>query len=175
MASKDDVINIKRPRRRKSAPKPTRKSLARPKSERRRIERLLAGEISIADLDDIEIAHGQPYSLDGTFIGPEKRMIPASLASQLQAEMFKRVRSAFLRGLPTAMRVHTELMVGEDVPESVRMRAVEAWQDRALGRTAQSVVVHNDVDWADTFDGVSLGYGEESNGEPDSAEVPIDP
>lgn len=108
------------------------------------------GEIPISDLTDEEIARGNIQLDDGTWAPGS---LPKKIQTEMQKELYRRAKLSMQSALPQSIKVAHDIML-KGKRDSDRMRAVELFQDRTLGRVPQHVAVHTDSAWEDTFEGV---------------------
>jgi hypothetical protein len=118
-----------------------------------RFDKVLDGRIKVHQLDDEEIARGMIRDDAGTWAGNQKRVIPNKIAQAMVRELYKRAARMMQSVLPRSIEIAHEIMENGK-KDADRLRAVELFQDRTLGRVPQHVAVHTDAAWEDTFEGV---------------------
>jgi len=126
-----------------------------------RVARVRNGDIPVASLTDEEVAKGNIRLDDGTWA---QGRLPAKLQGQMQRELYHRARVAMQAALPRSIEVAHEIMT-KGKKDADRLRAVELFQDRTLGRVPQHVAVHTDAAWEDTFEGVVWAEDAASEGD----------
>lgn len=109
---------------------------------RGRYAQLLAGTLSVEDLDDEELARGQLRSADGTWRGRPPKAIPQEMVQRMRREWLGRaeakLRAALLEsGLGTLV----ELADNELIDPGVRLRAAQTIIERTMGKVPDKVVL----------------------------------
>ena len=118
--------------------KPSRRVQSEPTNERWRL--FMAGDLTIHDMDDEELARGQFRAGDGTFRGRPPKTIPRDFAQQLSRELLRRADSEFRKMLIEAVRTHgTVMRVGEK--DADRLRAANLVVERTMGKVPDKVIV----------------------------------
>jgi len=117
---------------------PKSRQVSVPANERWRL--FMAGEITVADMDEEELARGQFRAGDGTFRGRPPKTIPRDFATQLSRELLTRADSALKKRIMEAIDVlYTEMTDGEKSAD--RIRAANIFLERVLGKVPDRVVV----------------------------------
>jgi hypothetical protein len=102
----------------------------------------LNGLITVADLDDEELAQGRLKSADGTFRGRPPRVVPSELVQAMRREWMSRaeakLREALMdKGLGTLV----ELAGNKAIDPGVRLRAAERIIERTMGKVPDKIQV----------------------------------
>jgi hypothetical protein len=107
--------------------------------EMSRMARLLAGELSVEDLDDEELYRGQCRDRRGGFSGGTRDMVPRAMIVEWQ----RRVRTGALNRLDGNLLVMTDALVSiitnPDTGTADRLAAIKYGMDRVLGKAPDRV------------------------------------
>lgn len=125
-----------------------------------RYQQFKAGQITIDDLDDEEIAACGFRAKDGRIYKP--RNVPRELASAFQKAMFDRAHQELRSHTVTAAQTVAEIMKNKTVEPDIRLKAASILLDRNLGKAAQVVSVTTDAPWEEVFNGIATVSREES-------------
>lgn len=112
---------------------------------RGRYAQLVAGTLSVEDLDDDELAKGQLKASDGTFRGRPPTVVPVELVQAMRREWLARaearLREALLdKGIGTL----TELAGNKTIDPAVRLRAADKLIERTMGKVPDRVHIAAD-------------------------------
>ena len=113
-----------------------------PSSPADRLAQLLSGELSVKDLDDMEIRRGRLHDGNGSFEGRPPRM-PARIQDAMYAENVRRTQRVFAQYAMPAAKKMVRLMNEEDA-DSTQLRAAMAIVERHVGKVPD--VVHLGVE-----------------------------
>jgi hypothetical protein len=98
----------------------------------------MAGEITIQDMDDEELARAQFRAADGTFRGRPPKTVPRTFAQQISLELSRRtdsrIRERFLDIVDEVQRIALSGMY-----ESDRLRAANMLWERTFGKVPDKV------------------------------------
>jgi hypothetical protein len=116
--------------------------------------KLLDGTITVADLDDEEIAKMQVRGADGGFAG-RKRRVPSHLAQQMKDEAIKRATEQFRVFAPKAVKRLLEIAEDPDTKPADAIRALDIALNRGLGKTPETIRVESGDPWAKLLNDVA--------------------
>jgi len=103
------------------------------KSADARWRSLIAGEISVKDLDDEEIARGQVRGAKGQF-GRRPEWVPRLVFDAMRREIFTRGANLWSEYYMKAIKTTALIMVSPDVEPSVRLKAATEIINRIEGK-----------------------------------------
>ena len=118
-----------------------------------RLELLIAGELTMEDLDDEEIQRMQLRNAQGDFRGRPPMWVPRSMALALRAEFIRRFQSEMAQMLPAALAAHKSLLKSAHLSpgDAAKMAAVKEVYERTVGKVVQQTESHVVVEQK-TFD-----------------------
>lgn len=122
----DGRLSANRPRKRPPAPKT-------------RLQQLLEGTLTVADLDDDEIMAGRCKDKNGRFSGRPPNTFPRAIHDALRREFHKRVDEKFQDGLDLALETLEDVMRTKHAAAPARVRAAEIWIERTRGKVPDKV------------------------------------
>lgn len=102
--------------------------------------RLLDGTLTVADLDEEELARMKVKGKDGTFNGPG-RAVPSHLAQAMQKEGIKRATEMFRTAAPRAVKRLLEIADDPDTKDADAIRALDIVMNRGLGKMPETVLI----------------------------------
>lgn len=105
-----------------------------------RLQKLIDGEITFADLDDDEIAQGRLRASDGTFRGRPPDLIPRQLYTELLRELRTRGQRMFQQNLFQAIDTLSEIAEGAE-KDSDAIAAAKEIITRVLGKVPDKVEI----------------------------------
>jgi len=106
-----------------------------------RYARFLAGDITVEDLDDEELARGRLRSSDGTFRGRPPTMLPTELVQAMKREWLGRAQEKLQTAL-LGSGIGTLVELAKESPDdSVRLRAAQAIIERTMGKVPDKIEV----------------------------------
>ena len=119
-----------------------------------RLEMLIAGEITVEDLDDEEVRRMQLRDKNGNFQGRPGKWIPRELAIAFQQEQFKRFRHEMSEMLPLALSAHKRLLTANNLGpgDGAKLQAVKETYERMFGKIPNQTDMHLVVDKGKTFE-----------------------
>lgn len=101
---------------------------------------LLSGQLTVADLDDEEIAHGRLRSADGSFVG-RRPAIPSHLAQQMRSEYMRRIGDKFTQALPDLVDILVDIAKDPEAKHGDKIKAITLVTDRVMGKAVETVRV----------------------------------
>ena len=104
--------------------------------------KLLDGRLTVADLDDEEVAKMSVRAKDGTFSG-SNRKLPSHLAQQFHQEAIKRANAQFRKSLNDAVKVLADIASDPDARDGDRIKAANLIIDRVLGKAVETVRIED--------------------------------
>lgn len=107
---------------------------------------LLSGQITVADLDEEELAKMRVRGADGGFTG-RRPALPSHIAAAMQAESLKRAVDLFREAAPKAVKGLIEIANDPDVKPADRIRAYQLVMERSLGKVPDTVRVEAADSW----------------------------
>jgi hypothetical protein len=127
-----------------------------PPSERgpSRWQQLLAGDITVEDLELDELQRMQCHDRQGNFAG-KAPAIPAKLAREMKGELLRRGQALIDSAYPEAVKYLTTCLSDTSVRAGDRLKAAQLLIERGAGRMPETVRVEKAATWDETFeDGV---------------------
>lgn len=137
------------------------------KPQMTRWQQLLAGEITVQELDDEELARGQCKNHEGRFVGRTPRMIPNALRQEMTRRLFERVDETFRNDLIGAAQAVMKIAIGDAYEPADRLQAAKWAIERVMGKNPDvNVHVHktteNTQPWEQIFTDIQGGSRAES-------------
>lgn len=117
-----------------------------------RWQKLLDGQLTVADLDDEEITRMRVKAKDGSFAGTPRRSMPSHLAQGFHREAIKRANDKIRTAAPEAVQALLDIGRDPDVKESDRVRALTYIIDRGMGKVPETINVQKADEWSATMD-----------------------
>lgn len=111
---------------------------------------LIAGTLTVKDLDDKEVEKMKVRNADGT-MGGKRRAIPSHLIQQFTQEQLVRANAKMRRALPETINVLVEILNDGSAKHSDRLRAAQMLQDRILGKAPETVRIQEVNEWDSMF------------------------
>jgi hypothetical protein len=108
---------------------------------RGRYAKFLAGEITVEDLDDDELAQGRLKSSDGTFRGRPPAVVPGEMVQAMRREWLKRANNSLAEALMGAGLGTIKDLAANAVDESVRLRAADLIVQRTMGKVPDKIEI----------------------------------
>lgn len=105
---------------------------------------LLAGDISVEDLDDLELARGVCRNPDGKIPKNPPKLVPRSMHQRMQRELFERSDTRLREGLIDAVESITAMIADKDVSSADRLKAAQWLFERLRGKTPDVVEFKQD-------------------------------
>lgn len=107
---------------------------------RGRYAQLIAGTLTVEDLDDEELAQGRLRAKDGTFSGRPPSVVPAELVQAMRREWLSRAEAKLREALHSkGIGVLVELAGNDQIDPAVRLRAAEKIIERTMGKVPDRV------------------------------------
>lgn len=125
-----------------------------------RYKAFLAGELTIADLDDEELATCSFRASNGRLYKPKN--VPREMAHAFTRAIFDRAQAEMRSHTVTAAKTMAEIMVDKTNDPEVRLKAAKELLERNLGKTPQVLAITAQAPWEEIFDGIASGSRESS-------------
>ena len=138
-----------------------------------RYNQFLAGQITVDDLDDEELATCGFRSTNGRIYKP--RNVPRELATAFTKAIYERAQQELKGHTVTAAQTVAEIMMNKTVEPDIRLKAANTLLDRGLGKAPQTINLNHDITgFEDVFSAIIAGPKPETIDadvvEPDSGE-----
>lgn len=104
-----------------------------------RMAQFLAGEISVEDLDDDELARGQFRDANGGFSGRPNKMIPREVQQEMIRRLLSRGDELWRNGYNIAIKVHLEIAADPNNAPGDRLKAAQYLIERVAGKTPDRI------------------------------------
>lgn len=104
-----------------------------------RMEKLLAGVITVEDLDDMELARGQCRDTAGGFTGRPPRIIPREMHQEMLRRLFERSDELLQGALLITVRMFLEVVSDPNQTAADRMKAGVFIFENVRGKAPQTV------------------------------------
>ena len=104
-----------------------------------RMAQLLNGEISVADLDDEELARGRCRDMNGGFSGRTPRIVPREMQQEMVRRLLQRGEEMFRESYIDALRVLREIMTDPNNSASDRLKALNMVVERTAGKVPDRI------------------------------------
>jgi len=102
----------------------------------------LAGEITVEDLDDEEVARGRLRAADGSFRGRPPVTIPQEMVQAMKREWLSRANARLAEALlENGIGTLTEIAGNPLVDPAVRVRAADLLMNRTMGKVPDKIEV----------------------------------
>ena len=108
---------------------------------------LMAGLISVEDMDDEELARGQFKDKNGKFTGRPAVVIPREIHIKMKQELLRRGNDMFQTSFLEAIKTYTEVARDESNDPAVRLKAAQYVIERIAGKTPDKIEVSGDAPW----------------------------
>lgn len=121
------------------------KAAGLPSTAGQRLQQLIDGELTVKDLDDIEIRRGRVHNGQGSFEGRPPRM-PARIQDLMYQENIRRTQRVFAQyAMPAAKRMVK--MMNEEDADSTQLRAAMAIVERHVGKVPDVIHVGQETEF----------------------------
>lgn len=100
---------------------------------------LIAGRISVEDMDNEELVRGQFKDAGGKFRGRPPRLIPREIHDRMRNELLLRGQQLFAESYLNAIRVYAEIAADPGVEPKARLRAAAMIIERIGGKTPERI------------------------------------
>lgn len=120
-----------------------------------RWDQLIAGIISVDDLDNEELARGQCRDINGTFKGVAPKMVPKSLHDAMMRSLLSRAQEHFRAGLIDSVDALVSIAKGTAFEPADRIKAASIVIDRVMGKTPEVLITAEAKPWETIFDNIS--------------------
>lgn len=104
-----------------------------------RMAQLLAGELSVEDLDEEELARGQFRDEHGQFRGRPNKLIPRELQQEMIRRLLQHGDEIWRQGYNIAIRVHLEICSDPNNSPADRLKAAQYLIERVAGKTPDRI------------------------------------
>lgn len=122
-----------------------------------RLVSLMAGEISVEELDEEELARGMCRNPDGSFPRKAPEMVPKVLHDRMVRELFARADEALRLNLLEAVNSVTKIATGESVDPNVKLKAATWMFERLRGKVPDVVHVTQERPYQATLEKLHRG------------------
>lgn len=138
-----------------------------------RMVSLMAGDISVEELDDEELARGMCRNPNGGWPQKKPEMVPKVLHDRMVRELFSRADEALRMNLLDAVNSVTKIATGDSVDANVKLKAAQWMFERLRGKVPDVVQVTQEKPFEVTLDKLHRGPrpGSEDEGDVVDAEV----
>lgn len=128
-----------------------------------RMAMLLRGELTVADLDDEELARGQLRGDDGNFHGRKTNLVPRAMHDEMVRRILDRGKEKMREDFFGAIDVIATVMNDSTVDANVRLKAADMIITRIAGKPADKVDVAIAVKpWEGTLKGIMRAIPEDT-------------
>lgn len=121
-----------------------------------KVKALLDGTIDVEDLDDEELAHGYPRSVDGSFRGRPK-VIPTALHARMRKELFERADRRLSQDLVNIAEFMAKLALNTEIDPKTRLEAGKYVFERVMGKTPSTVQITADAPFMELLQDIQRG------------------
>ena len=125
-----------------------------------RYKQYLAGQITVEDLDDEELANCGFRGKNGTIYKP--RNVPRDLVNAFTRAIYDRAQKELRANTVKAAQTMAEIMMNPTVEPDVRLKAANIIIERNLGKTPTVVAITSQAPWEEIFDGITSSTRESS-------------
>lgn len=125
-----------------------------------RYQQFLAGQITVDDLDDEELAVGGFRSKSGGITKPRK--LPREVMEAFNRAIFERAHQELRANTVNAARTVAEIMRSKTVEPDIRLKAASIMLDRNLGKAPQVISLTGDKAFEEIFSDIFSGTRAES-------------
>lgn len=127
-----------------------------------RYQKFISGLITVADLDDEELAKGQFRDRNGNFSGNPPKQIPREMHDQFVTELFERADMRLREGLVQCVDTMVEVASSPVYEAKDRLKAAQWVFERVRGKAPDVVVHTQDKPWEHVMQGIQGGSREQS-------------
>lgn len=124
----------------------------KPKGERSRRQQLIAGEITVADLDDEELFRMQTRDRLGDFSGTGKAGLPNTIIRAMKAESVKRGQAIIDANISKAVNYLATVLDSPVARPADKLKAADMLMSRGMGSVPQHVIQHEGTKWDEMLD-----------------------
>lgn len=125
-----------------------------------RYQQFLAGQITVDDLDDEELAIGGFRNKSGGITKPRK--LPREITEAFNRAIFDRAHRELKANTVNAARTVAEIMRNKTIEPDIRLKAATIMLDRNLGKAPQVVALTGDKAFEEIFSDIFSGPRSES-------------
>lgn len=108
---------------------------------RGRMAQFIAGELTVADLDNEELSKGQFRADDGTFRGRPPKLIPREFHDAIVRELLQRGEAMVREAYTDAIKVFKDIAMDADAPTKDRLKAAQYLWERSAGKVPDRIEV----------------------------------
>jgi hypothetical protein len=119
-----------------------------------------AGQITVDDLDDEELATCGFRAKNGKIYKP--RNIPRDLAQAFTKAIYERAQQELKAHTVKAAHTVAEIMMNKNIEPDIRLKAANTLLDRGLGKASQTITLAADSSFEQVFEGILSGSRESS-------------
>lgn len=125
-----------------------------------RYQQFMAGQITVDDLDDEELAVGGFRNKNGGITKPRK--LPREITEAFNRAIFDRAHQELKANTVSAARTVAEIMRNPVIEPDIRLKAASIMLDRNLGKAPQVVALTGDKAFEEIFSDIFSGTRSES-------------
>ena len=118
---------------------PERQARVKPVEEKSRWQKLLDGDITVADLDDEEIMAGRCKDKNGRLAGRPPKNIPRQIHDEMRRRFHEEIQQIWREGAGIAQATLLDVMQSRRAAAPARVRAAEVWMERVQGKVPDKV------------------------------------
>lgn len=107
----------------------------------REVADLVKGQVDLSDWDDEELMRGRKRSKRGGFQGRPTNVVPRQAYEEFVRRQLERVEQHLAANVAEATAELTKIAKDPDVPEAIRLKAIEMIHNRVLGTPKQRLDV----------------------------------
>lgn len=130
-------------------------------TQSKKMAALLTGELTVADMDDEELARGYFKDKNGRFTGRPPAAVPRELHDRMMTELMRRGTSLYKEAYLDSIGTLVEIAKNKRVKESDRIRAATLIIERLAGKVPDKVLVGDIDPWQQIMDDILIVAGEE--------------
>jgi hypothetical protein len=141
--------------------KPGQKDQFDGKGPRSQVERYLAGELKVADMDDEELRRGKWRNEKGTFKGVGgSKMMPRKFFEELRAETMRRWNAQLVDELEPMRDVLKQIALNPKAPADARHKSAIYLIERVVGKVPEKSEMKVEVaKWEENIEGILTDVG----------------
>lgn len=125
---------------------------------RGRTAQLLAGELSVEDLDSEELARGYCKDKNGRFSGRPPMVVPRDLHDRMRKELLARGDALFAENYVDAVRTMADIAMNPAAEHKDRIRAAQYVIERVAGKVPDKVVLSASDPWQQIIDEIIVDH-----------------
>lgn len=106
---------------------------------------VLTGKEDISTWDDEELRRGQKRDKNGGWRGIAPVIVPKAIHDELVRRTISKANQLMTENLEEAVKVLTELVVGQDIEAKDKLRAIGMIMDRVMGKAPEKLEVSGET------------------------------